>query len=95
MASVSWASVAAGAVVAAAVSLALLALGSGLGLSSVSPWSETPGSRRLHSKSGLASILCWSQSCPQRLADIWRPAFRTKWTGIHTNESFFQTHGTA
>ena len=36
---VSWASIAAGAVVAAAVSLALLALGSGLGLSSISPWS--------------------------------------------------------
>ena len=38
---VSWASIAAGAVVAAAVSLALLALGTGLGLSSVSPWANS------------------------------------------------------
>ena len=38
---VSWASIAAGAVVAAASSLGLLALGVGLGLSSVSPWTDS------------------------------------------------------
>jgi hypothetical protein len=34
-------SIAAGAIVAAAMSLALLALGAGLGLSSVSPWADS------------------------------------------------------
>ena len=38
---VSWSSVAAGAMVAAAISLALVALGAGLGLSSVSPWADS------------------------------------------------------
>jgi len=37
---VSWAAVIGGAFVAAALSLILLALGTGLGLSSVSPWSN-------------------------------------------------------
>ena len=41
---VSWAAVIAGAFVAAALSLILLALGTGLGLSSVSPWSNVGAS---------------------------------------------------
>src|ERR1700730_16814277 len=40
---VSWAAVIAGAFVAAALSLILLALGTGIGLSSVSPWSHNVG----------------------------------------------------
>src|SRR5260370_40642176 len=41
---VSWAAIIAGAVVAAAVSLILLALASGLGLASVSPWPDSGAS---------------------------------------------------
>jgi hypothetical protein len=41
---VSWPAVIAGAFVAAALSLILLALGTGLGLSSVSPWSNVGAS---------------------------------------------------
>ena len=37
---VSWASVAAGAVTSAALTLLLVAFGAGIGLSSVSPWSD-------------------------------------------------------
>ena len=39
--SVSWAAVAAGAVGAAALALLLIAFGAGLGLSAISPWSES------------------------------------------------------
>ena len=38
---VSWAAIAAGAVAAAALSLLLVAFGAGLGLSAVSPWSDS------------------------------------------------------
>jgi hypothetical protein len=38
---ISWASIAAGAIVAAALSRSLFALGAGLGLSSVSPWADS------------------------------------------------------
>ena len=41
LSAVSWASIAAGAVSAAALTLALLAFGAGLGLSSISPWSDS------------------------------------------------------
>src|SRR3954451_12611573 len=41
MSGVSWTSIAAGAVVSVAVSLVLLALGAGLGLSTVSPWADS------------------------------------------------------
>ena len=40
MSAASWASIAAGAVATAALTLALLALGAGLGLSSISPWAD-------------------------------------------------------
>ena len=47
---VSWAAVIAGAFVAAALSLVLLALGAGFGLESVSPWSNTGASASTVSK---------------------------------------------
>src|SRR5476651_794893 len=43
---VSWGAVVAGAFVAAALSLALLALGTGIGLSAVSPWTNAGASAR-------------------------------------------------
>ena len=52
---VSWASIAAGAAVAAATSLLLLALGAGLGLRQ-SRHGLTPASRRAHSKQAPGSI---------------------------------------
>ena len=50
---VSWAAVVAGAFVAAALSLALLALGTGIGLSAVSPWANAASATRI----GRAAII--------------------------------------
>jgi len=91
---VSWASIAAGAVVAAAVSLALLALGSGLGLSSISPWADTGVSASTFKNAAgiyLVIVAVMSSAIGGYLA----ARLRTKWTGLHTNEVFFRdtAHG--
>ena len=51
---VSWAAVIGGAFVAAALSLILLAVGAGLGLSSVSPWSNVGASASTIGRSAIA-----------------------------------------
>ena len=53
---ISWAAILAGGVATAALSLLLLAFGTGVGFSVVSPW-PTPGLPRQHSASGPACIL--------------------------------------
>jgi hypothetical protein len=91
---VSWASIAAGAVVAAAISLALLALGAALGLSSVSPWADSGVSASTFKNVAgvyLVIVAVMSSAVGGHLA----ARLRTKWTGIHTNEVFFRdtAHG--
>ena len=56
---VSWGAIAAGAVGAAALALLLIAFGAGLGLSAVSPWSDSGVSDR-HSRPGPEYIWCAS-----------------------------------
>jgi hypothetical protein len=94
LAGVSWASVLAGAFVAAAVSLALLALGAGLGLASVSPWSGSSVSGSTFTNiSGayLLMVAIMSSAIGGYLAS----RLRTKWSDLHTNEVFFRdsAHG--
>ena len=94
MSGVSWASIAAGAVAAAAVSLALLSLGAGLGLSSISPWSDSGVSASTFKNAAgiyLVVVAVMSSAIGGYLA----ARLRTKWTGIHTNEVFFRdtAHG--
>ena len=91
---VSWASILAGAFVAAALSLALLALGAGLGLASVSPWSGSAVSGATFTNiSGayLLMVAIMSSSIGGYLAS----RLRTRWTDLHTNEVFFRdsAHG--
>jgi hypothetical protein len=91
---VSWGSIAAGGVVAAAVSLALLALGVGLGLASVSPWGDSGVSTSTFTNVAgvyLVVIAVMSSAIGGYLA----ARLRTKWTGLHTNEVFFRdtAHG--
>jgi hypothetical protein len=91
---VSWASVAAGAVVAAAVSLALFALGAGLGLSSVSPWADSGVSATtFKNASGIYLVIVAVMS--SAIGGYLAARLRTKWTGIHSNEVFFRdtAHG--
>ena len=91
---VSWPAVIGGAFVAAALSLILLALGSGLGLSSVSPWSNVGASASTVGKAAIAwliLILIIASAMGGYLAG----RLRTKWAGIHTDEVYFRdtAHG--
>lgn len=91
---VSWSSIAAGAVVASALTLALLALGSGLGLSSISPWSDS-GVSATTFKVGAGIYLILVAVMSSAVGGYLAARLRTKWAGIHTNESFFRdtAHG--
>jgi hypothetical protein len=91
---VSWAAVIAGAFVAAALSLALLALGTGIGLSAVSPWANagTSGSRI-----GRTAIiwLVLMQLIASSVGGYLAGRLRTKWVNVHTHEVYFRdtAHG--
>ena len=91
---VSWAAVIGGAFSAAALSLILLALGAGLGLSSVSPWSNAGIAS---STLGIAAIL-WliaMQIMSSSMGGYLAGRLRTKWASIHTDEVYFRdtAHG--
>jgi hypothetical protein len=91
---ISWASVAAGAVVAAAVSLGLLALGAGLGLSSVSPWADSGVSASTF-RTGAGIYLVIVAVMSSAIGGYLAARLRSKWTDIHANEAFFRdtAHG--
>jgi hypothetical protein len=91
---VSWAAVFAGAFVTAAVSLALLALGTGIGLSSMSPWGNAGASA---SKVGWTAII-WivvMQIIASAMGGYLAGRLRTRWVHIHTHEVYFRdtAHG--
>jgi hypothetical protein len=91
---VSWGAIFAGAVVAAAVSLILLALASGLGLASVSPWPNSGASLTTFSvTTGIGLIVV--QWLASGLGGFVTGRLRTKWVGTHTHEVFFRdtAHG--
>jgi hypothetical protein len=91
---VSWGAIAAGAVGAAALALLLIAFGAGLGLSAVSPWSDSGVSASTF-KAGtgiyLVIVAVMSSSVGGYLAARLRP----KWIGANTHEVFFRdtAHG--
>jgi len=91
---VSWPAILAGAVVATSSSVLLLALGSGLGLISTSPW---PGSgASAGAVTALAAIwLIAVQWIASALGGYLTGRLRTKWVGTHTHEVFFRdtAHG--
>src|ERR1700761_9062520 len=91
---VSWGSIAAGAVGAAALALLLVALGAGLGLSSVSPWSDS-GVSAATFKTGTGIYLVVVAVMSSAVGGYLAARLRTKWVGIHTNEVFFRdtAHG--
>jgi hypothetical protein len=90
---VSWAAVIAGAVVAAALSLILLALGTGVGLSSVSPWSNAGASA---SRIGAGAIiwLIFMQIIAAATGGYLAGRLRTKWVNVHTHEVYFRDTAT-
>lgn len=91
---VSWAAVTAGAFVAAALSLVLLALGAGAGLSTLSPWSNSPVSP---SAVGVGALLFLSivEIVASGIGGYMAGRLRTKWVNVHTDEVYFRdtAHG--
>lgn len=93
-AGVSWPAVMGGAFVTAAISLILLSLGTGLGLSSISPWTNTGASA---STIGTAAIV-WvimMQLIASAMGGYLAGRLRTKWVSIHSDEVYFRdtAHG--
>ncbi len=91
---VTWGAVFGGAFVTMALSLALLALGTGIGLSAISPWSNTGAS---------ASAVGWGaigwfvavQIVASAIGGYLAGRLRTKWVSLHTHEVYFRdtAHG--
>ena len=90
---VSWPAIIAGAVVAAAASVLLLALGSGFGLASVSPWAG--GASPVTFGVMTAIWLIIMQWVASGLGGYLTGRLRTRWHGTHTHEVFFRdtAHG--
>jgi hypothetical protein len=91
---VSWGAIAAGAVGAAALALLLIAFGAGLGLSAVSPWSDSGVSASTF-KTGTGIYLVCVAVMSSAVGGYLAARLRTKWVGVHTHEVFFRdtAHG--
>jgi len=91
---VSWAAVFAGAFVAAALSLILLALGTGLGFESVSPWANQGAFASAVGKSAIIWLIVM-QIIAASMGGYLAGRLRTKWANIHTDEVYFRdtAHG--
>ena len=91
---VSWESIFAGAVVAIAMTMILLAVGSGLGFSAASPWpGAAPSAETFAITAGVWLIV--TQWLSAALGGYIAGRLRTKWVGIHTHEVMFRdtAHG--
>ncbi len=91
---ISWSAVIAGAFAAAALSLALLTLGAGTGLSAISPWSSRGASE---SAVGVGAII-WLiviEILASAMGGYLAGRLRTKWVNVHTHEVYFRdtAHG--
>jgi hypothetical protein len=91
---IAWPPIFAGAFAAAATSLILLALGSGFGLASVSPWPNSGASATTFTVM-MAIWLIIVQWLSSGLGGYLTGRLRTKWVGVHTHEVFFRdtAHG--
>jgi hypothetical protein len=91
---VSWPAIIAGAFVAAAVSLVLLTLGSGLGFAAISPW---PG-HGISATTFVVTSAIWlivTQWISSGFGGYVAGRLRTRWMNTHTHEVFFRdtAHG--
>ncbi len=91
---VSWGAIVAGATAMAALSLILLILGTGLGLSSVSPWVRTGISATTF---GVSTILwvTFTQLVASVMGGYLAGRLRTRWVGAQADEVYFRdtAHG--
>lgn len=90
----SWPSIIAGAFVAAAATVILLALGSGIGFASVSPWPYRGASVTTFAITTAIWLLV-TQWISAALGGYIAGRLRTRWMGTHTHEVFFRdtAHG--
>jgi hypothetical protein len=91
---VSWPAVWAGSFAAGSLSIILMALGAGLGLSALSPW---PNGNASASRVGFGAIV-WVivvQIAASALGGYLAGRLRTKWVDLHTHEVYFRdtAHG--
>lgn len=91
---VAWSAIWAGAIVAAGVSLILLALGSGFGLAVISPWPGV-GAKAETFTAGAAIWLVVTQWISSLFGGYVAGRTRTRWNQLHTDEVFFRdtVHG--
>jgi hypothetical protein len=91
---VSWPAVIAGAFVAAALSLILAALGTGIGLSAISPWDGAGSSASAVGKGAIVWLIL-TELIASSLGGYLAGRLRTKWVNIHTDEVYFRdtAHG--
>jgi hypothetical protein len=91
---VAWPAIAAGAVVSLALTLVLLAFGTGLGLSVVSPWSGS-GVSATTFKIGTGLYLVVIAMLSSSIGGYIAGRLRTSWTGVHSDEVYFRdtAHG--
>ena len=91
---VSWASIIAGGVIAAVVTLILMLLGSGLGLTMISPWSSQSASAATVVISAAIWLVVaqWVSSC---MGGYIAGRLRKRWSSIHSDEVVFRdsAHG--
>jgi hypothetical protein len=86
---VSWSAVIGGAFVAAAVSLIMLALGAGFGLSAISPWSSVGASAAAAGGVAIAWLIV-TQVVACALGGYLAGRLRTRWVAVHTDEVYFR-----
>ncbi len=91
---ISWSAVIGGAFAAAALSLALLTLGAGTGLSAISPWSSRGASA---SAVGVGAII-WLiviEILASAMGGYLAGRLRTRWVNVHAHEVYFRdtAHG--
>jgi hypothetical protein len=86
---VAWGAVTGGAFGIAAFYLILLALGAGLGLSAVSPWSDTGASASTVDTAAVIWLIV-IEIVSSALGGYLTGRLRTKWALIHTDEVFFR-----
>lgn len=91
---ISWAAIVAGAFVAVASSLILIALGSGIGFASISPWSNQGVSATTFTVTSIIWLIV-TQWLSASLGGYIAGRLRTRWIGTHTHEVFFRdtAHG--
>jgi hypothetical protein len=91
---VSWAAVAAGAIVSCALTLAVLAFGVGLGLSVVSPWGGS-GVSATTFKIGTGLYLVVTAMLASSIGGYVAGRLRSRWVGVHSDEVYFRdtAHG--